>query len=314
MTKTCHSRANLLNVILIFLLFTVFAHQVPAQNPYPQDKAPRRLKRVRANGVDLHYVEAGKGVPVILVHGGLDDYRMWEAQIEPFAVRYRVFAYSRRYNYPNQSPYLRPNHSAIIEAEDLAALIRKLKLGPVHVVGHSYGALTALWLAVKHPELVRTVVLAEPPVLRWVAEKPEGRILFNTFMDMWRRVGDALRRGKREEALRLTFNYFIGEGAFDQVPEAQRNYLMQNIREWQALSTSRDAFPILPRADVSKMKVPALMLSGGRTLEILKLVDAELAPLLANGERVVLPNATHDMWNEQPDDCRRAVLAFLDKH
>ncbi len=56
------------------------------------------------------------------------------------------------------------------------------------------------------------------------------------------------------------------------------------------------------------------MLSGGRTLEILKVVDAELEPLLAHGERVILANATHDMWNEQPEDCRRAVLAFLDKH
>lgn len=315
MTKTLHSRAShLLNVILIFLLFTVFAHQVPAQNLEPLDKAPRRLKRVRANGVDLHYVETGKGAPVILVHGSLDDYRMWEAQLEPFGVRYRVFAYSRRYNFPNQNRYLRPDHSALIEAEDLAKLIKKLKLGPAHVVGHSYGAFTALFLAVKHPELVRTVVLAEPPVLRWAAEKPEGRVLFNTFMDTWRRVGEALRLGKREEALRLTFNYFIGEDAFDQIPEAQRNYWMQNIREWQALTTSRDAFPILLRADVRRMKAPALMLSGGRTLEILKVVDAELEPLLANGERVILANATHNMWNEQPEDCRRAVLAFLDKH
>ena len=315
MTRSCHSRASsLLNVSLIVLLFIVFAHQTPAQNPEPLEQAQRQLKLVRVNGVELHYLERGKGVPVILVHGGLDDYRMWEAQLEPFARAYRVIAYSRRYNYPNENRYLRPDHSAVIEAEDLAALIKKLKLGPAHVVGHSYGALTALFLAVKHPEMVRTLVLAEPPVLRWIEEKPEGRILFNTFMEFWRSVGDALRLGKREEALRLTFNYFIGEGSFDHMTEAQRNYLIQNIREWQALSTSRDAFPVLRRADVRKMKVPALMLSGGRTLEILKAVDAELEPLLSNGERVILPNATHDMWNEQPEDCRRVVLAFLDKH
>jgi pimeloyl-ACP methyl ester carboxylesterase len=53
------------------------------------------------------------------------------------------------------------------------------------------------------------------------------------------------------------------------------------------------------------------MLSGGQTMNILKFVDSELQPLLANVERVVIPNATHDMWSEQPDVCRRAVLAFL---
>jgi pimeloyl-ACP methyl ester carboxylesterase len=108
---------------------------------------------VRLNSVELHYLESGKGVSVIFVHGGLDDHRMWEAQLEPFSQKYHVIAYSRRYNFPNNNPHLRPDHSAIIEADDLAALIKKLKLGPVHVVGHSYGALTALFLAVKHPEL-----------------------------------------------------------------------------------------------------------------------------------------------------------------
>ena len=152
---------------------------------------------------------------------------------------------------------------------EVAANIKK-EMGSFAVVKPWSDINQNVFLAVKHPELVRTVVLAEPPVLRWAEEKPEGRILFNTFMDTWRRVGDALRLGKREEALRLTFNYFIGEGAFEQIPEAQRNYWMQNIREWQALTTSRDAFPILLRADVRRMKVPALMLSGGRTLEILQ--------------------------------------------
>jgi pimeloyl-ACP methyl ester carboxylesterase len=89
---------------------------------------------------------------------------------------------------------------------------------------------------------------------------------------------------------------------------------MSNIREWHALTTSRDAFPTVPRADIQRIKPPVMMLSGGRTLELLKLVDAELEPLLANGERVVLPNSTHEMWAEQPEESRRAVLAFLAKH
>jgi hypothetical protein len=99
--------------------------------------------------------------------------------------------------------------------------------------------------------MIRTLVLAEPPVLRWAQDKPEGRALFDEFMDnVWKPVGDAFRRGKKEQALRLTFNYFVGAGVFDQVPETQRNYWRSNIREWQALTTSRDAVPPLSREDV----------------------------------------------------------------
>ena len=47
---------------------------------------------------------------------------------------------------------------------------------------------------------------------------------------------------------------------------------------------------------------------------VLKFIDSEVQPLLANGDRLVIPNATHDMWNEQPEACGAAVLQFLAKH
>ena len=315
MSKVLRHRASSLRATVIVLFWVALASLIPAQPNQATQRQPGPLKRVRVNGVELHYLESGKGIPVIFVHGGLDDYRMWEAQVEPFSQNYRVIAYSRRYNYPNRNPHIRPDHSAIIEADDLAALIKSLKLGRVHVVGHSYGALTALFLAVKHPDLVRTLVLAEPPVLRWAQDKPEGRVFFDEFMDnLWRPAGDLFRRGEKEQALRLTIRYFAGEGVFDQAPEVQRKYWMANLREWQALTTSRDAFPPLSRDDVRRIKAPALMLSGGQTLNILKFIDSELQPLLSNAERVILPNASHEMWGEQPEASRRAVLAFLSRH
>ena len=315
MTDLFSNRAStLFRAAVIVLLWAAFAPQAPAQRAETTEKKPGQLTRLRVNGVELHYLENGKGVPVIFVHGGLDDYRMWEAQVEPFSQQHRVIAYSRRYNYPNYNPHIRPDHSAIIEADDLAALIKKLKLGRAHIVGHSYGALTALFLAVRHPEMVRTLVLAEPPVMRWAQEKPEGRTLFTEFMhNLWKPAGEAFRRGDKEQALRVTVKYFAGEGVFDQVPETQRKYWMGNLREWQALTTSRDAFPALSREDVKRIKAPALMLSGERTLNVHKFVDGELQPLLLNGEKVMISNASHDMWSEQPEACRRAVLVFLAK-
>ena len=314
MSKIFNNQASILRTVIFVLFCAALTSQTAAQKgEATATKHP--LKKVRINSVELHYLESGKGVPIVFVHGGLDDYRVWAAQLEQFSQNYRAIAYSRRYNFPNNNPHIRPDHSAIIEAQDLAALIKRLKLGRVHVVGHSYGALTALFLGIKHPELIRSLVLAEPPVLRWAQDKPEGRALFGEIMDnFWQPVGEAFRRGQKEQALRLTMNYYAGEGVFDQVPETQRNYWRSNLREWQALTTSRDAFPQLSRADVKRIKATVLMLSGGQTMAILKFIDNELQPLLSNGERLVIPNATHEMWSEQPEVCRRTVLAFLSRN
>src|SRR6266513_5323138 len=78
------------------------------------------IKNVRVNGIELHYLEKGSGMPVVLIHGGLGDYREWNPQIERISSHYRVIAYSRRYNYPNNNAEI-PDHSATVEARDLAA-------------------------------------------------------------------------------------------------------------------------------------------------------------------------------------------------
>jgi pimeloyl-ACP methyl ester carboxylesterase len=131
--------------------------------------------RVFVNGVELHYTEQGTGEPVVLLHGGQGDYRSWQPQMNALSSRYRVISYSRRYHYPNENPMTATDHSALIDAEDLAALVAELELGRVHLVGTSYGAFTALAYAVAHPGLVRSMVLAEPPVLQWVTDSSQGK-------------------------------------------------------------------------------------------------------------------------------------------
>jgi pimeloyl-ACP methyl ester carboxylesterase len=272
-----------------------------------------KLQKTVANGVELHYVEQGQGVPLILVHGGLADYREWGPQMERFAQTNRVIAYSRRYNHPNQNSAIRPDHSALVEAEDLAAFIRALNIEGSHVVGYSYGAFTALCLALEHPKLVRTLVLAEPPVLRWAIDVPGGDKVFADFMAFWESVGQAFREDKKEQALRITVNFFYGEGAFDGIPDEIRQILEANLREWEALTTSRDAFPMIAKERVAQIQHPTLLLTAEQTLPIHHLVNDELERVLTSAQRVAIPDATHDMWSEQPEACGTAVVQFLRK-
>ncbi|HEV3262147.1 MAG TPA: alpha/beta hydrolase [Gemmataceae bacterium] len=268
-----------------------------------KDEPPQLQKVAVGHGVELHYVERGKGAPVLFVHGTLGDYSVWDAQLRPFAETYRAIAYSRRYNYPNTNK-LRPNHSAAVEAEDLAVLIKKLDLGKVHVVGHSYGGYTALFLAVKHPELVRTLTLAEPPVVFTGDRVPDAK------KRLVKQAQAAFEKGDTEAAVRAIVDSSRA-GTYDKVPEPFRKLLLRNARELEALVTSKNMYPALDRDAVRKIAVPTLLLSGEKSTLAQKSIDKELVRLLPERQRVIIRGADHGMLFQQPQACRQAVLEFL---
>ncbi len=217
----CSSQVSTLHKATLTAAFCLaLSYLAPAQPIETARKQPHQPKKVGVNGVELHYLEQGEGTSVLFVHGGLDDYRYWKSQMEPFSQRFRVIAYSRRYNYPNNNPITRSDHSAIVEADDLAALIKSLKLGRVHVVGASYGAYTALFLALRHPEMVRTLILAEAPVLRLLRDKPQGLALYEEFITkLWKPAGEAFRAGDKEQALRITIDIFSVRVGLSRAPK-----------------------------------------------------------------------------------------------
>ena len=140
-------RPTNLRVLILAAVFAIVTGSGLAQQNAVQ---PQIHAASIGHNITLHYVDEGTGVPVIFVHGSLSDGGYWADQIGPFAKHYRTIAYSRRYNYPNTNPP-RPGYSAVVDSDDLAAFKRTLHLGKVVVVGHSYGALTALFLAARQP-------------------------------------------------------------------------------------------------------------------------------------------------------------------
>jgi pimeloyl-ACP methyl ester carboxylesterase len=271
----------------------------------PKDGPAGLRTAALGRGVELHYVERGEGAPVVFVHGTLGDYATWDAQLGPFAKTYRAIAYSRRYNWPNTNKP-RPDYSAVVDAEDLAALIRKLDLGKVHVVGHSYGGYAALFLAVKHPELVRTLTLAEPPVVFGGDRVPEAKAR------LVKRARAAFGKGDTEGAVRVIVDARRA-GTYDKIPKPFRNLVLRNARELEALATSKDMYPALDRDAVRKIGVPTLLLSGEKSPPAQAAIDEELERLLPakHRRRVIIRGADHGMWFQQPAAYDKAVLEFL---
>jgi pimeloyl-ACP methyl ester carboxylesterase len=272
--------------------------------------APRKIC---VNGVELHYIERGTGEPLVLVHGGLGDYRSWQPQLAAFARRFRVLSYSRRYSYPNENAVV-PDHSVLDEAEDLSALVSNLQVGPAHLVGHSYGAFAALALALKRPRTARTLVLAEPPVHEWVRAVPGGEQLFSAIVTaVWQPVRRSLECGDTERALRIFTDGIGGPGYFESLSARARAQRIQNIRALRIMMQSSKAFPGLPRHKVRRLTIPTLIIEGENTAPIHRMVDDELLRCIPRSERVIVAGTGHGTPADKPGAFNEAVLSFLSR-
>ena len=136
--------------------------------PEPEPGGPRgpwTHHFATVDGVRLHYVRQGRGVPVILLHGWPGFWYEWAPVIPPLAAHHDVivpdlrgFAYSDKPDLPPEQGYNRPT-----VAEEIAGLVRQLGLSRVAVVAHDIGATVAQPLARAHPDLVPRLVLFDPP-------------------------------------------------------------------------------------------------------------------------------------------------------
>ncbi len=114
------------------------------------------------NGYDIAFVEHGEGVPLVLVHGTLGDWRSWAGQMEPFGAHYRTIAVSLRRCWPERWDGEGDDFTVQQHTKDVAAFVAALDAGPVHLMGHSRGGHIAFRVTQHFPDLVRKLVLVEP--------------------------------------------------------------------------------------------------------------------------------------------------------
>src|SRR5215831_16074858 len=181
------------------------------------------IKRISVNGYELAYVEQGQGEPVVFVHGGLQDYRMWSEQLPKFAVHYRAIAYSRRNNYPNLvSPEGTPDSAADVHGEGLAAFARALGFSKIRVVAHSSGAHAALFFAATHPDMVVSLALNEPPALGVLNGIPDGGEILKAWVANLAPAREAFKIGDVQRAIPLWVDGVGGPGVYDRRSEAHK--------------------------------------------------------------------------------------------
>ncbi len=285
----------------------------------PPAVAVGALRAIQVNNTVLHFRIAGAaGTPVVFVHDSYGDLDDWRAQIGAFGATHRLLLYSRRYHPPNPPQDDGQVYSPELHAEDLALLLQALGFAPAHVVGAGYGAFVALALAREHPDLVRSLVLGEPPVIPFLLRSPGGDTLRRALLaDALDPARAAFERRDSVTGTRLFVDGWSGApGRFATLPALVRARILAHSFELrrELLADRQQYVPALDCTRLGRIATPVLLLQGERSARMYHVITGELAQCLQSDTVLTIPGAGHDMQAGNPGYYNGIVLRFLAGH
>lgn len=278
----------------------------------PTPQPVKGLKKFSVNNADLHYVDFGQGVPVVFVHGVLEDYRTFEKQLGPFSRKFHTFSYSRLYHYPNLSTGKEKDYTYEQNVSDLSGFIKGLDLGAVHLVGHGYGAVVAAMLAQKHPEQVRSVTLVEPNLDGLLPEERAYAVRYarGEIFDI---VHKALARERVESGIGIYVDWSSGTGAWDSLSPEEQTSRKENAHALNDYTIHPEA-PKFGCAEVGAIKAPVLLMSGDAISPNMKLIMKRLGECIPGASTAVVPHTSQVLQRGNSAVFNQQVLEFLDRH
>jgi pimeloyl-ACP methyl ester carboxylesterase len=258
---------------------------------------------IRINGNELHYDEAGTGPEaVVFAHGLLMSGRMFDAQVAALKDCFRCITFDFRGQ--GHSEVAQAGYDMDSLTEDAAELIRALSAGPCHFVGLSMGGFVGMRLAVRHPELVRSLVLMDT-----AAGKEPYWFRYHLFRLMSRWLGP---RAVASRIMPILFGRkFLNDPAREELREQWRQRLLANNRS----GVFRAAGGVINRQGceelLGRITVPTLILVG----EDDRATPPEKSRFLQEhirGSRVeIIPAGGHSLSVEEPEAVNEALRRFL---
>lgn len=285
------------------------------------------MTAVEVDGAALHYAEQGSGPPIVFVHGSASDHRTWHGQLGAFADDFRAISYSRRHHWPNDPIPEGSSYSLMDHVDDLVQLLHKLDAAPAHLVGHSYGGLVCLEVSSRAPDLVRSLVLMEPPVLAlFVSVPPKPAEILALALRSPRTAAGILKLGAfgmgpaaaaferddPDEAMKRLGTAILGRLAFESLSEERAAQVRDNLIKEELLS--REFMPPLDARALRSLRTPVLLAGGEHSPRVFARLHDHLESILPNVRRVEIPAASHLMHEDNAPAYDQAVRKFLSRH
>jgi pimeloyl-ACP methyl ester carboxylesterase len=273
----------------------------------PAGRAPARpvtFVGVRTGAGELAVEVAGRGNPVVLVHGWGVDRRMWAHQAAAFRRHFTTITYDRRGCGQSTAP---ADHA--LELEDIDTILDELKLKGTGIVGMSQGGRVAMRYAISRPSRVTGLVLqgaplddAPPPLAGDASVLPIARLT------------DLLRRGDRAGVLReLSQHPLMSAGERRTQAQAEIDAMLKDYRGEDLLrfSTTPAEIDPLRAADLAVVQAPTLVITGSNELLWLRRVADRIARNIYGARRRVIRGGGHFVNMTHIGDYNRCVVEFL---
>ncbi|MEO9615846.1 MAG: alpha/beta fold hydrolase [Nitratireductor sp.] len=263
---------------------------------------------VEANGARLHYLDEGSGPhTVVFSHGLLFRGEMFRAQIDRLKPHYRCIAYDHRGQ--GDSAIAPDGYDMDTLAEDAAALIVALDAGPCHFVGLSMGGFVGMRLALRRPELLRSLSLFDTAA----DAEPAGNIpRYRTLNLIARWFGLNIVSGR-------IMPIMFGKTYLDNPARAaEREMWRKRIVSADRTGITRAVAGVIDRQGlgetIAAIKTPTLILVGEEDVATPPERSEIMHRLIPGSKLVRIPNAGHSSTIEAPEAVNAALEAFLAAH
>jgi pimeloyl-ACP methyl ester carboxylesterase len=253
--------------------------------------------------IELWTERRGQGPDVLLIAGLGDPAEAWQSQLDGLSDRYLVTAFDNRG--AGRTPLGEGHHpSATTMADDAAALLGALEVSSAHVAGFSMGSAIAQELALRHPELVRSLVLVS------TYARPDA--LFRSQLNFWRWLPEV---APSEHAFFEAFFTWVytprahADGTVDQIVEEALAFPHQQPVE--AFQAQVDVCLAHDTSDrLAEIAAPTLVLSGELDLILPPRFGRSVAAGIPNAHFDVMAGEAHQPFQEVPDEFNARVEAF----
>jgi len=258
------------------------------------------------DGASLYYEVVGFGEPLVLVHAGIADHRMWEGQLGAFAERHRVIRYDLRGFGRSETLEGAP----FSHQDDLRGLLDSLHIERAGFVGCSIGAKIVLDFTLDQPGRARALVLVCPAVSGFESDEEPP--------DEWEELVKADEAGDLERVSELEVRIWV-DGPYrgpGQVDPAVRDLVWEmNLIALQNEAALGEARPADPPAveRLAEIRVPLLVVGGERDRPEVKARADLLARSIPHAQKVMVGGTAHVPNMEKPEEFNRVVLEFLDE-
>ncbi len=257
-----------------------------------------------ANGIRLYYERAGRGHPLVFIHGHTLTCAVWDQQWPVASAHCQAIRYDLRGHGRSEAPpsgYTHAHHGA-----DLVALLDCLHATQATLVGLSFGGGVAIQLALSEPHRVASLVLVDSTL--------DGFAYSHQFRSFFRAFGAAIRRrGVQAATTEMWFSHPLF-AQLRQQPDRFRAFCQMAL-QFSGAEYLDDTPQIRPQTRhvdrLGEVSVPTLVIVGEHDIADFQRTADALQRGIPGAEKVVIRNAGHVANLEQPDAFNAALLAFL---